>query len=172
MRGEAPPAQLKVCLNELGGWRNSVELVLTGLDIEEKAAWVREQLGARLTADEVTWSDVVAPPLDAETEESASVLLRCTVKDSSPDPVGRAFTSAAVELALSSYPGFTMTAPPAAATPYGIYRADLRRPRGRDPGGRARRRTARGDRGRDGVRRGSRVGVAPALAVPRQPATC
>ena len=123
VRGEAPPAQLKVCLNELGGWRNSVELVLTGLGVEEKAAWVREQLGARLTADEVTWSDVVAPPLDADTEESASVLLRCTVKDASPDPVGRAFTAAAVELALSSYPGFTMTAPPAAATPYGIYRA-------------------------------------------------
>ena len=123
VRGEAPPAQLKVCLNELGGWRNSVELVLTGLGVEEKAAWVREQLGARLTADEVTWSDVVAPSLDAGTEESASVLLRCTVKDASPDPVGRAFTAAAVELALSSYPGFTMTAPPAAATPYGIYRA-------------------------------------------------
>ena len=123
VRGEAPPARLKVCLNELGGWRNSVEFVLTGLDIEEKAAWVRGQLDARLTAGEVTWSDVVAPPLDAGTEESASVLLRCTVKDASPDPVGRAFTSAAVELALSSYPGFTMTGPPAAATPYGIYRA-------------------------------------------------
>ncbi len=125
VRGEAPPARLKVCLNELGGWRNSVELVLTGLEIEEKAAWVREQLGDRIAAADVTWSDVVAPQPDADTEESASVLLRCTVKDPSPDPVGRAFTSAAVELALSSYPGFTMTAPPAAATPYGIYRADF-----------------------------------------------
>ena len=45
------------------------------------------------------------------------------MKDPSPDPVGRAFTSAVVELALGSYPGFTMTAPPAAATPFGIYRA-------------------------------------------------
>ena len=27
---EAPPERLKVCVNELGGWRNSVELVLTG----------------------------------------------------------------------------------------------------------------------------------------------
>jgi len=124
VRGEAPPATLKVCLNELGGWRNSVELVLTGLDIEAKAAWVREQLSARLTASEVAWSDVVAPPLDAPTEEAASVLLRCTLKDASPDPVGRDFTSAAVELALASYPGFTMTGPPAAATPYGIYRAE------------------------------------------------
>jgi hypothetical protein len=121
--GEAPPEQLKVCVNELGGWRNSIELVLTGLDVEAKAAWVREQLGTRLTAAEVTWSDVRLPPADADTEEAASALLRCTVKDPSPDPVGRAFTAAAVELALGSYPGFTMTAPPAPATPYGVYRA-------------------------------------------------
>lgn len=121
--GEAPPERLKVCVNELGGWRNSLELVLTGLDVEAKAAWVKEQLAPRLTAAEVTWSDVRVPPVDADTEESASTLLRCTVKDPSPDPVGRGFTSAAVELALGSYPGFTMTAPPAAATPYGVYRA-------------------------------------------------
>jgi hypothetical protein len=60
--GEAPPERLKVCVNELGGWRNSVELVLTGLDVEAKAAWVRDQLGPRLTAAEVTWSDVRVPP--------------------------------------------------------------------------------------------------------------
>jgi hypothetical protein len=119
--GEAPPQRLKVCVNELGGWRNSVELVLTGLDVEAKAEWVRAQLAP--SAAEVHWSSIALPPVDAATEESASTLLRCTVKDPSPDPVGRAFTSAAVELALGSYPGFTMTAPPAAATPYGIYRA-------------------------------------------------
>jgi hypothetical protein len=123
--GEAPPEQLKVCVNELGGWRNSAEFVLTGLDVEAKAAWVREQLAGRLTAAEVTWSSVVPPQHDAPTEEAASTLLRCTVKDPSPDPVGRPFTAAAVELALASYPGFTMTAPPAAPTPYGVYRAEL-----------------------------------------------
>ncbi|MDT0184658.1 acyclic terpene utilization AtuA family protein [Microbacterium sp. ARD31] len=122
--GEAPPERLKVGVNELGGWRNSAEFVLTGLDVEAKAEWVRDQLGSRLTAAEVTWSDVTPPPADAATEEAASTLLRCTVKDPSPDPVGRAFTSAAVELALASYPGFTMTAPPAPATPYGVYRAE------------------------------------------------
>lgn len=122
--GEAPPERLKVCVNELGGWRNQVELVLTGLDVEAKAAWVRDQLGPRITAAEVVWSDLRVPPVDADTEEAASTLLRCTVKDPSPDPVGRAFTAAAVELALGSYPGFTMTAPPAPATPFGVYRAE------------------------------------------------
>ena len=53
VRGEAPPELLKVGVNELGGYRNSVELVLTGLEIEEKAAWVREQLTAALAKKEL-----------------------------------------------------------------------------------------------------------------------
>jgi hypothetical protein len=124
VRGSEPPAQLKVCVNELGGYRNSVELVLTGLDVEEKAAWVRAQLEPRLTAESVTWTLGALPQPDADTEEGASALLRCTVRDSTPEPVGRAFSSAAVELALASYPGFTMTSPPGNGTPYGVYRAE------------------------------------------------
>jgi hypothetical protein len=124
VRGSAPPERLKVCVNELGGYRSSVELLLTGLDVEEKAAWARSQLEPRLTATSVTWSLGPLPPVDAETEEGASTLLRCTVQDPSPEPVGRAFSSAAVELALASYPGFTMTAPPGTGTPYGVYRAE------------------------------------------------
>jgi hypothetical protein len=126
VRGEAPPAQLKVCLNELGGHRNFVEFVLTGLDIEAKADWVRHQLDAALEArrpERVHWSPLGRAHADAGSEEAASVRLRCTVFDPSPDVVGKAFTSAAVELALASYPGFTLTGPPAPATPYGVYRA-------------------------------------------------
>ncbi len=37
-RGLPAPEDLKVCLNLLGGWRNSMTFVLTGLNIEEKAA--------------------------------------------------------------------------------------------------------------------------------------
>ncbi|WP_067437877.1 acyclic terpene utilization AtuA family protein [Nocardioides jensenii] len=125
VRGEAPPSKLKVCVNELGGFRNSVEFVLTGLEVEAKADWVHQQLTAALAANppaDVNWSRTSQPQPDAETEEAASCLLRCTVKDPSPDPVGKPFTSAAVELALASYPGFTMTAPPGKPTPYGIYR--------------------------------------------------
>ena len=124
VRGEAPPEQLKVCVNELGGFRNTVELVLTGLDIEEKAAWVRSQLEPRLVAASVTWTLGPLPRPDADTEEGASTLLRCTVQDPSAEAVSRTFTSAVVELALASYPGFTMTAPPGAGTPYGVYRKE------------------------------------------------
>ncbi len=122
VRGEAPPEQLKVCVNELGGYRNSFELVLTGLGIEEKAAWVQAQLGPTLTAESVTWTRGALPTEDAETEEGASCLLRCTVLDPSPEPVAKAFTGPVVELALASYPGFTMTGPPSPPTPYGVYR--------------------------------------------------
>lgn len=124
VRGEAPPARLKVCVNELGGFRNTAEFVLTGLDIEAKADWVREQLTPRLTASEVAWTLDAMPLADADTEEGASSLLHCTVKDPKPDPVGRAFTGPAIELALASYPGFTMTGPPAQPTPYGVYRPE------------------------------------------------
>lgn len=122
VRGEAPPEKLKVCVNELGGFRNTVELVLTGLDIDAKADWVREQLTPALTAASVTWTRTALPQSDADTEEGASCLLRCTVMDSAPGPVAKAFTGPAVELALASYPGFTMTAPPGPPTPYGVYR--------------------------------------------------
>ena len=74
VRGLAPPPQLKVCVNELGGFRNQMEFVLTGLDIEEKAAWLRAQLDGRLEAASVTWSTGPrCPQPDAETEEGASV---------------------------------------------------------------------------------------------------
>jgi hypothetical protein len=125
VRGSAPPEQLKVCVNELGGHRNQMEFVLTGLDIDEKAAWVRSQLEARLAANppaSVTWSLGSRPDTDAESQEAASCLLRVVVKDPSAEVVGKPFSAAAVELALASYPGFTLTAPPGRGSPYGIYR--------------------------------------------------
>lgn len=124
VRGEAPPPQLKVCVNELGGHRNMVEFVLTGLDIDAKAEWVQAQFEAGLSEPpaSLSWSRSDTAHPDAATEESASTILRCIARDPKPEPVGKAFSSAAVELALASYPGFTMTAPPGRGTPYGIYR--------------------------------------------------
>ncbi|MCH1867954.1 acyclic terpene utilization AtuA family protein [Nocardioides sp. CFH 31398] len=121
--GEAPPERLKVSVNLLGGMRNHVDLVLTGLDLAEKEAWVRAQLEPRLTAASVTWTRSAAPDPDADTEQGASMVLRCTVRDADKAPVDRAFSAAVVDLALGSYPGFAPVAPPAPATPYGVHRA-------------------------------------------------
>ena len=120
--GTAPAEQLKVAVNTLGGYRNQVEFVLTGLDIDAKAAWVRNQLDEQLTAAEVTWTQTPARTGDADTEEGASVILRCIGKDADAAPLGKPFTGPAVEIALASYPGFTMTTPPQKPSPFGIYR--------------------------------------------------
>ncbi len=58
-----------------------------------------------------------------DTEEAASALLHVHLQDRDPARAGRAFSQAAVELALASYPGCTLTTPPGDATPYGVFTA-------------------------------------------------
>ncbi|MBQ0829330.1 DUF1446 domain-containing protein [Streptomyces sp. RG38] len=126
VRGEAPPPTLKVGRNRLGGFRGEVVFVLTGLAIEAKAALVREQMTDALAGSppaEVRWELVRTDRPDAPTEETAGALLRLVVRDADQDVVGRALTGAAVELALASYPGFHVTAPPGRAAPYGVFEA-------------------------------------------------
>ncbi len=121
--GEPPPPTLKVSLNSIGGFRNTMTFVLTGLDIEAKADLVRRQLETALTVKpaELQWTLARTDHPDADTEEAASALLHCVVRDPDPANVGRQFSSAAVELALASYPGFTVTAPPGDGQVYGVF---------------------------------------------------
>jgi hypothetical protein len=121
--GEPPPPTYKVSLNSIGGFRNATTFVLTGLDIDAKADLVRRQLESALSVKpaELQWTLARTDHADADTEEAASALLRCVVRDPDPANVGRQFSSAAVELALASYPGFTVTAPPGDGQVYGVY---------------------------------------------------
>ncbi|MFJ5264334.1 acyclic terpene utilization AtuA family protein [Streptomyces sp. NPDC088387] len=124
VRGEAPPPTLKVGRNRLGGFRNEVVYVLTGLDIEAKAALVRAQMTSALAKSppaEVRWELARTDHPDAATEETASALLRLVVRDADEAKVGRALSGAAVELALGSYPGFHVVAPPGKGSPYGVF---------------------------------------------------
>jgi hypothetical protein len=120
--GNPPPPTLKVSLNHLGGYRNQVEFVLTGLQIEAKAQLVKDQLAGVLPPG-ADWTLARTDHADAATEEEASATLRCVVRGTDPKAVGRAFSGAAVELALASYPGFHLTAPPGEAQPYGVFTA-------------------------------------------------
>ena len=120
--GNPPPPTLKVSLNHLGGYRNQVEFVLTGMQIEAKAQLVKDQLAGVLPPD-AEWTLARTDHADAATEEEGSATLRCVVRGSDPKAVGRAFSGAAVELALASYPGFHMTAPPGEAQAYGVFTA-------------------------------------------------
>ncbi|GFG74851.1 acyclic terpene utilization AtuA family protein [Mycobacterium botniense] len=121
--GEPPPPTLKVSLNSIGGFRNAMTFVLTGLDIEAKAELVRHQLETVLPVKpaELEWTLARTDHPDADTEEAASALLHCVVRDPDPAVVGRQFSSAAVELALASYPGFHITAPPGEGQVYGVF---------------------------------------------------
>ncbi|MEV0172829.1 acyclic terpene utilization AtuA family protein [Streptomyces sp. NPDC050803] len=124
VRGEAPPPTLKVGVNRLGGFRNEVTFVLTGLDIEAKAELVRAQMTdalAKTPPAEVRWDLVRTDRPDAPTEETASALLRLVVRDPDQAAVGRALSGAAIELALASYPGFHVLAPPGKGAPYGVF---------------------------------------------------
>ncbi|WP_371633317.1 DUF1446 domain-containing protein [Streptomyces sp. NBC_01259] len=128
VRGEAPPPTLKAGLTRLGGWRNEVVFVLTGLDIEAKERLLRDQIAdafdrAGHRPAEVRWESARTDRADAATEETASALLRLVVRDQDPDAVGRALSGAAIELALGSYPGFHVTAPPGKGAPYGVFEA-------------------------------------------------
>jgi hypothetical protein len=126
VRGEPPPATLKVCCNTLDSYRNEVVFVLCGIDIDAKAGLIREQMDAALAhrpPEQIRWSLARTDHADSPVEEEASAFLHCMVRDPDPAVAGRAFSAAAVELALASYPGFHLTAPPNDASPVGVYRA-------------------------------------------------
>jgi hypothetical protein len=123
--GSPPPETLKVCVNFAGGFRNTMTLVITGLDIEEKAAWAAEQvfglLGGRDQFDEADVRLLRFDQPDAPANEQATAHLRITVKDRDPRKVGRRFSNAIMELFLGGYAGFHTTTPPSAESAYGVY---------------------------------------------------
>ncbi|MFF0769023.1 acyclic terpene utilization AtuA family protein [Nonomuraea wenchangensis] len=112
VRGEPPPDTLKVAVNYLGGYRNTMTLVLTGLDVEAKARAAEEAIWARIPKESFDAVDVTL---------TGSGLLRITVMDADRRTAGRAFSSAVVETGLASYPGFHALSPPGDASPYGVY---------------------------------------------------
>jgi hypothetical protein len=134
VRGERPPTDLKVGLNYAGGYRNSMALVLEGLDIAAKAELAEETIWARVPGGKESFDAVDVdlagsdPALgwQADAERSADsspriALLRISVLDQDKAKVGRAFSAAVIETGLASYPGFYALSPPGDASAYGVY---------------------------------------------------
>jgi hypothetical protein len=124
-KGSPPPDTLKVALNMLGGYRSTMTMVLTGLDIEQKAEHATRLLSG-LLGEAGPPEDVDVRLLrfdreDAPTNELATAHLRITVKDKDEHKAGRAFSDAVTELALAGYAGFHTTTPPVSASAYGVY---------------------------------------------------
>ena len=125
VRGEPPPPDLKVAMNYLGGYKNSMTFGIAAPQVAKKAdALVRALWEVAGPPDQFGAVDVNQIGDETEnprTNDEALTYLRISVKDHDADKVGRRFSSAAVELALSSYPGFFLTTPPGEATAYAVY---------------------------------------------------
>ncbi len=126
VRGLPAPADTKVALNYLGGWRNTMTFELTGLDIEAKAALAERTLWSLLTGgrdafDAVDVRLVRSDREDPATNDDAVAHLRVTVMDRDQARVGRAFSNPVIEMALASYPGFFTTSPPSEGSSFGVY---------------------------------------------------
>ena len=125
VRGEPPPDTTKVCINYFGGYKNSMTFVLAGLDIEAKARIAEETLwqlvGGRERFAETRVSLRRGDRPDPSSNDEAFAYLTVSVKDADPQKVGRQFANRVVEMALASYPGFTMTSPPSAESQIGVF---------------------------------------------------
>jgi hypothetical protein len=110
-RGSSPPKDHKVCINLAGGFRNGTELLLTGLDIEDKAKLITETIfdsvGGKEQFDKVDIQLHRTDKENPESNEQAQAFLRIDVMSQNPDLVGRLFSAKIIELALANFPGWT-----------------------------------------------------------------
>ncbi|MEZ4332744.1 MAG: acyclic terpene utilization AtuA family protein [Myxococcota bacterium] len=126
-RGEAPPATLKVCMNRDGGFRNDMRVAVAGLDAEAKAKVLESAFWRACPYGPEDYAQVTMRLLrtgksDPASNEEAIAVWHVSVKDSDERKVGRAFSNAIAELALSSIPGFfTLGGGPTDARRFGVY---------------------------------------------------
>jgi hypothetical protein len=136
IQGEPPPPTLKVCLNRSGGFRQDMNICLTGLDIEAKAKLVEEAFWracpyAPEDYAQVTTRLVRTDKVDPDSNEEATAFWKISLKDPDENKVGRAVSNAMIELALATIPGYTSVGGgPSGGRPFGVYepaciRADL-----------------------------------------------
>lgn len=131
VRGEAPPPQVKVSVTEIGGFRQEITVLLTGLDPEAKAELVRTQFDDALAwaglpvPEKMEWTLARTDHADGATQEEATARLTLVARDEDPKTVGRAFSNLLVEFALGSIPGFFSAGPPGEASVYGRFRPEF-----------------------------------------------
>ncbi len=127
-KGQAPPSTLKVAMNELGGYRNSFTVALTGLDIDDKAAFAEAAFWDACPSGPDDFAFIESKVVhtnkpDPATQEEATAIWKVTVKDPDERKVGRAFADAMVHTVLAGIPGmYGLGGGPGAASPFGVYR--------------------------------------------------
>ena len=119
VRGEAPPATLKVTANLDAGWRNAMTLALTGAQVAEKARFAAAAVWAGVPGGRAGFAET-AEDLSGDLTGDGMAYLRLAVRGDDEHAVGRAFSGAVVETSLSSYPGTFFTSAPSG--PQGVAR--------------------------------------------------
>ena len=114
VRGEAPPATLKVTANLEAGYRNSMTLAITGAQVAAKAAMASAAVWAGVPGGRAAFSET-AEDLSGNLDGTGLAYLRLAVRGDDERAVGRAFSGAVVETSLSSYPGIFFTSAPSGA---------------------------------------------------------
>jgi len=121
VRGEPPPADLKVAINYAGGYRNSMILAITGLDVTAKAELAQAAIWARVEGGRRAFETADVDLVGLDPAHAGPALLRISVQDRDRAKAGRAFSAAVVETGLASYPGFYALSPPGDGSAYGVY---------------------------------------------------
>ncbi len=125
VKGSPPTNKHKACINLAGGYKNSMELIVTGLDIEEKARIFTDELfrslGGKDKFDDVSIQLIRTDKKEPLTNEEAMAILKIDVKSSTPEKVGRIFSAKVIELALANYPGWTAQSEIKQASPFISY---------------------------------------------------
>jgi hypothetical protein len=119
VRGEPPPATLKVTANLDAGWRNAMTLAITGVHPVQKARFAAEAVWAGVPGGHAAFAET-AEDLSGDLSGSGMAYLRLAVRGDDQQAVGRAFSGAVVETSLSSYPGTFFTSAPSG--PQGVAR--------------------------------------------------
>jgi len=120
VRGEPAPPSTKLCINYMGGYKNSLTFLLAGLEKEEKARLAEESfwgfVGGRDQFEEtgVTYRGSTA-------EDESYALLTVAARDADETKLSRKFWNAAIEMALANFPGFSMVSSSRVATAITIY---------------------------------------------------
>jgi hypothetical protein len=124
--GQPPPAALKVAAAFAGGFRNSLMIGITGLDVVAKADLFTRQFWRDCPwepedYEEVRTTLIGAGEADPSSNAGAVSFLEVAVRDTDPEKVGRRWADSVAHIALGSIPGLFGVWPPREGTPYAVY---------------------------------------------------
>lgn len=121
VKGNPATASAKVTLNCMAGFQNEMTFYIAGLDIEEKAAIlkqsIQEQFEGEHAFSDLQFQFFPTHKLNPNSNEEAFAQLKVSVIDTNPKKAGKLFTSKLVELALCTVPGISLMHPPGPGRP-------------------------------------------------------